>query len=203
MGSTTCPCASATAQQAGAGAHRIFDPGGGADGVAVADEGADVGGFVERIAGLQFLHEVDEEVGELSVDRVLDQNALHGNAGLAGVAEAAGDAAFGGVGEVGVAVDDDGGVAAEFEDDFLFSGAALDVPADGHAAGEADELDAVVGDEEAGVFVGERKHVESAIGPAGLLHAFGEKQRAERSLGRGLQDHGASGGDCRGDFVRD
>ena len=134
---------------------------------------------------------------------MLDQNALHGNAGLAGIAEASGDAALGGVAEVGVAVDDDGGIAAEFEDDFLFSGAALDVPADGDAAGEADELDAVVGDEKAGVFVGERQHVEAAVGPSRLLHALGEKQRAERRLGRGLQHHGATGGDGGGDFVGD
>ncbi len=134
---------------------------------------------------------------------MLDQDALDGDAGLTGVAEASGDAAVGGVGEVGVAVDDDGGVAAEFEDDFLFSGAALDVPADGNAAGEADELDAVVGDEQAGIFVGEREDVEAAIGPSGLLHALGEKQRAERRLRGGLEDHGASGGDGRSNFVRD
>jgi hypothetical protein len=199
VGSTTS-CASAAAEQAGAGADCFFDPVG-ADGVAFPDQRADVGGLIERIAGLQLLHAFDEQVGELSVDRMLDQNALHGNAGLAGVAEASGDAALGGVGEVGVAVDDDGRVAAEFENDFLFSGAALDVPADGDAAGEADELDAVVGDEQAGVFVGEREHVEAAIGPARLLYALGEKQRAERSLGRGLQNHGAAGSDGRSNFV--
>ena len=134
---------------------------------------------------------------------MLDQNALHGNAGLSGVAEAAGNAALGGVGKIGIAVDDDAGVAAQFEHDFLLSGAALDVPADGHAAREADELDAFIGDEQTGIFVGERKDVEAAIGPAGLLHAFGQKQRAQRRLGRGLQHHGATGGDGRGDFVRD
>ena len=172
-------------------------------GVALADERADVGGFVERIAGLQFLDAFDEEVGEFSVDGVLDQDALDRDAGLAGVAEASGDAAVGGVGEVGVAVDDYGGVASEFEDDFLLPGAAFDVPADGYAAGEADELDAVVGDEKTGVFVGEREDVEAAVGPSRLLHALRQKQRAERRLRRGLQDHGASGGDGRSNFVGD
>ena len=98
---------------------------------------------------------------------------------------------------------DDGGVAPEFENDFLFSGAALDVPSDGDAAGEADELDAIVGDQEAGIFVGEREHIEAAVGPSGLLHAFGEKKRAERRLRRGLQDDGASGGNGGSDFVGD
>ena len=134
---------------------------------------------------------------------MLDEDALHRDASLASVAEATRNAAVGGVFEVGIAVHDDRGVAAEFEDDFLFSGAAFDVPADGGAAGEADELDALVGDEEARVLVGEWEHVEPAIGPSGLLHAFGEKQRAERSLRCGLQDHGASCGDSRSNFVRD
>ena len=48
--------ASATAEQARSRADGIFDPRRGADGVAFADERADVGGFVERIASLQFLH---------------------------------------------------------------------------------------------------------------------------------------------------
>ena len=203
MGSTTEPLAAAAAEQAGAGANRFFDPVDGADGVALADERTDVGGFIQRIANFQFLHAFDKKIGELAVDRVLDQNALHGNAGLTGIGEASGNAAFGGIVEVGVAVHDDGGIAAQFEHDFLFSGAALDVPTDGHAAGEADELDAVVGDQQTGVFVGERQHVEAAIGPARLLHAFGQKQRAERRLRRRLQHHGASGGDGRRDFVRD
>ncbi len=132
---------------------------------------------------------------------MLDKNALHGNAGLAGIRESAGDAALGGVFEVSVAVDDDGSVTAQFEDNFLFTGAALDVPADGHAAGETDQLDAVVGDQKAGIIVGEGEHVEPAVRPSRLLHAFGEKQRAERRLGRGLQHHGTSGGDGRGNFV--
>src|ERR1700727_380103 len=109
-------------------------------------------------------------VGELSINGLLDQNALHGDASLSGIAEAAGDAAIGGVTEVGIAVDDDAGVAAEFEDDFLFSSAALDVPANGDAAGKADELDALVGDEEAGIVVGEREDVEAAVGPCRLLN---------------------------------
>src|SRR5262249_49862382 len=40
-----------------------------------------------------------------------------------------------------------------------------------------------------------------AVGPSSLLHALGEKQRAEGRLRRGLEDHGTSGGDGRSDFV--
>jgi hypothetical protein len=85
---------------------------------------------------------------------LLDEDALDGDAGLAGVAEASGDATVSCVAQIGVAVDDDGGVASELEDDFFLPGAALDIPADWDAAGEADELDAVVGDEQAGVLIG-------------------------------------------------
>ena len=159
----------------------------GADSVAFANERADIGGFVERVAGLELLDAFDQQISEFSVNRLLDENALNRNAGLTGISETSGDAAVGGVGEVGVAVNDDRRVAAEFEDDFLFSCATLDVPTNGNAAGETDELDAVVGDEQSGVFIGKRKDVEAAIRPSRLLDALRQKQRAERRLRRGLQ----------------
>ena len=98
---------------------------------------------------------------------------MHGNAGLAGITEASGDAAVGGVGEVGVAVDDYASVSAQLEDHFLLAGIFLDLPSHGGAAGEADELDALVGDQQGGVFIGEWEDVEGAVGPSGLLHALG------------------------------
>ena len=78
--------AAAAAKQAGAGADRFVDPAYGADRVAFANERADVGGFIERIAGFQLLYAFDEEVGEPAVDRMLHQNALHGNTSLPGIA---------------------------------------------------------------------------------------------------------------------
>ena len=189
------------AEQSGSGADGFVDPAYCASGIGLANERTDVGGFIERVARLELLHAFDEQIGEFSVDRVFDKDPLDGDAGLASVGEASGDAAAGDVVEVGVAVNYYCGVATEFEDNFLFSGAALDVPSDGYASGEADEFDAVVGDEKAGVVVRERENVETAIGPSGLLHALSEKQRAERRLRRWLQDHGTSGGDGRSDFV--
>ena len=47
--------ASTAAQQARAATDGFFDPGDRADGVAFADDRANVGGLVERISGLQFL----------------------------------------------------------------------------------------------------------------------------------------------------
>ena len=135
---------------------------------------------------------------------MLHQNALNRNASLAGIAESPGHAAIGGVFEIGVAVHNDGGVAAQFEHDFLFSRArVLMSQPTGTLPVKADELDAVVGDQQAGIFIREREHVESAIGPTRLLHALGEKQRAERRLRRRLQHHGATGGNGRRNFVGD
>jgi hypothetical protein len=54
-------------------------------------------------------------------------------------------------------VDDDAGIASEFENDFFLSRVILDRPADGGAAGEADELDALIGDEQTGIFVREQQ----------------------------------------------
>ena len=71
-----------------------------------------------------FFTPCDQQISEFAVDGLLHQDALHGNAGLPGVAESARDATFGGVLEIGVAVDDDAGVAAQFEDDFFLAGAA-------------------------------------------------------------------------------
>jgi len=87
---------------------------------------------------------VHQEIGELAIDRLLDQNALHGNAGLPGVAEAAGHAAVGGIGEIGVAVHDRSGVAAKFQRDFFLAGAALDIPATGTLPVKLNQLDALV-----------------------------------------------------------
>src|SRR5207302_3964995 len=112
--------ATASAQEAGSGAHRFVNPSCGTDGVTFADEWADVGGFIHRIAGLQLLDGFDQQVGEFSIDGLFDQNALHGYAGLASIGEAAYDAAFGSIGDISVAVDQDGGIASEFENDLLF-----------------------------------------------------------------------------------
>ena len=79
---------------------------------------------------------------------MLDQNALHGNAGLSGVSKASGDAAVGGVSEIGIAVDDDARIPSQFENYFFLSRVVLDGPTDGGAAGEADELDAFISDQQ-------------------------------------------------------
>ena len=51
--------AAASAEQAGAGADRLFDPALGAGGVALTNEWPDIGGVVEGIADFQFLDPFD------------------------------------------------------------------------------------------------------------------------------------------------
>jgi hypothetical protein len=151
----------------------------------------------------QLAHARQQQLGEFPVDGVLDQNALHGNAGLSGVGKASCNAAVGGVCEIGIAVNDDARIAAQFENDFFLPRVVLDGPTDSGAAGETDELDALIGDQQSGIFVREQKRIESAIGPSRLLNHFRQQQRGERRLRRGLEHHGTAGGNGRRDFVGD
>ena len=85
---------------------------------------------------------------------MLHQDALHGNAGLPGIAKTAGHATFRGISEIAVVVHDDARIAAEFQHDLFLARFVLDRPADAGAAREANELDALVGHEQACIFVG-------------------------------------------------
>src|SRR5439155_494037 len=130
--------------------HRFLHPLSGTYGITFANERAEVGGVVHRIADLQLTHSRKEQVSKFGNRRTLDQNALHRNAGLAGIAEAARNAALRSPGDIGVAVDDYSGTASKLEHNLLLAGAALDLPANGSAAGEAGQLDATVGHEQPG-----------------------------------------------------
>ena len=90
---------------------------------------------------------------EFGKDGPVDKNPLDGNAGLAGIAEPAGYTAVSRSGNVRVVVHDDGGIASQLEQNLLLSRALFNVPADWSTSGEADQLDAFVGDENAGIFI--------------------------------------------------
>src|SRR5579862_4356248 len=92
-------------------------------------------------------------------------------------------------------------IATEFEHNFFLSGAAFDLPSHRSAAGKADELDAIVGDQQARVFVRERKNVECTVRQARLLNRFGEKEGGEWGLRGRLQNHRAPGGNRWRNFV--
>src|ERR1019366_10085504 len=114
--------ASATGQDLRAGLRGFVEPGLDARGRHFVYHGTDVGVLGERIAGLQALRTADELADEGVVHALVHVHALHGDAGLSGVREAAPRDAFGGVREVGVVMDDDAGVAAELQRDALAPG---------------------------------------------------------------------------------
>ena len=84
----------------------------------------DVGGLVERVADLERRDRRDEQAHELVVDLLVDDDALHADADLARVGEAAGDDALRRELQVGVLVDDRRRVVAELESDHLHAGVA-------------------------------------------------------------------------------
>src|SRR4029077_1853787 len=192
----------AAAQQAGAAANRLLHPVSRANRVALANERPDIGGFIQRIARLQFFHARQEQVGEFPVDRPLHQDALHRNSRLPSVSETARHVSLGGVSQVSVAVHDDASIPAEFESNFLLSRIFLDLPAHCRAAGETDHLQAVIAYQQACVLIRQRQHVEAAIGPARLLDHLRHQQRRQGCLRRRLQYHGAARRDRRRDLMR-
>ena len=109
----------------------------------------------------------DETLGELLEARLVHQDALGGDAGLAGVEVAAGDAALHRAREVGVGLDDDRGVAAQLERHPLGVRALADGPAGTGRAGEGDHPDARVVEQRRGVVVGAEQDGERARGVAG------------------------------------
>ena len=76
---------------------------------------------------------------------LVDEHPLDADADLAGVGERADEHAPDRPVEVGGLVDDHAGVAAELEDDLLLAGPLLHPPADRRAAGERQQLEALVG----------------------------------------------------------
>src|SRR5882672_2352960 len=133
---------------------------------------------------------------------MLNQDALHRNAGLPSVGKSARNATFGGVLQIAVAVHDHTGISAQLQYVLLFSGLILDRPSDGGAARKADELDSIIGDQQLRIFIREQQHIESTVGPARLLDNFRQQQSAQRSLRRRLENHGTSSGHRGSHFVR-
>src|SRR5438067_3022508 len=191
----------AAAKQSSSILHRLLHPLAGTDCISFANERAQVSRFIHGIADPQSAHAFEKQIGELLKYRTLNQNALDRDAGLAGVAESASNAAFRSPCKVGVAVDDYASVAAEFKHNFFLSRAALDLPPNRCAARKTDHLYTVVGNQKSGVFVGKRQHVESPIGQARLFNRLGQKKRTERSLRRWLQNNRAAACNRRSDLV--
>ncbi len=144
-----------------------------------------------------FCYPFKQQVGELGKGRALYQDALHRNAGLAGIGEASHHTTVSGVSQVGVAVHDHASIAPQLEDNFLFPAIFLDLPAHGGAAGETDQLDPFIRYQQSGVFVRERQHVQTAVRPARLLNRLCQQQSSQWSLRRGFEHERTPSGDRR------
>ena len=107
-------------------------------------------------------------VAQLVVDVGVDEDALHADAALARLVEGAEDDALDRVVEVGVGVDDHRGVAAQLQHHLLLAGLGLQVPADAGRAGEAEQLQPLVGGEEVGAVALGGQDREGALGQVGL-----------------------------------
>src|SRR6185437_16554551 len=117
------------------------------------DHRAEEGFRILGIARLQFLRGRDEALFDFVIERRVHENALHADAALPRLIEAARDQAR--YHEIEprflVRVDDAGCVAAEFQHHLLLARARLEFPAD-LAAGEREQLQALIRDERVGIF---------------------------------------------------
>src|SRR6185369_12811106 len=91
-------------------------------------------------------------------------------------------AALSGERKVGIAVNDQGRISTQLQDDLLLTRVALDCPTDRSATREAD-------------------HLQTVIRPSSLLHCFGQKDGTERRLWCGLQHQRTPGGNRGGYLV--
>ena len=165
--------------------------------------GRHVGGLVERVAHLERRDLRHEHGKELVVDRRVHDDALHRDADLAGVGKAAGHHPLHGQVEVGVVLDDGGGVVAQLERDHLHARVPGDLAPHRRAAGEAHHVGALVHDQ----LVADRRagadhDLQDAVGEAGLGEQLRQPQRGQWSAGGRLEHDGVAAGQGRRHLVR-
>ena len=115
---------------------RLIEPCHNALGGSMVDQRREIGMFVQRMTDFQIMHKWNEGVEEGLIHRIMDENPLHTNARLTGIAEAADRATRRSQGEVGIEVDDAASIAAKFQQHALAPGALLHGPASGNRASE-------------------------------------------------------------------
>src|SRR6056297_1582599 len=158
------------------------------------DDRSDVGGGVHRIAGHERPDACGQGLGERVVHVVVDEHALHRDARLPAVREAAPDDPLHGAVQVGVAMHQRAGVAAELQRDALAAGAALEHPAHAGRAGEREQRDAVVLDERRGVLDLGRDDREAVVRPACGQDRAAQQHRRGGRAGVGPEHDGIAGG---------
>ncbi|MNQ83227.1 hypothetical protein D3C85_983020 [compost metagenome] len=184
--------------------HRLLVVGEHLLAVLVADQGAEVGGRVVRLADLQAFCAGLQAGDELVEDRPLDVHALGAQAHLAAVGEGRAQGALDGLVHVAVGEHDAGVLAAQLQRHLAHAlgGGAHDGLAGAGLAGEGDGVDVRVGGEEgAGRVAAEAvHHVVHAGRHAGGVHHLAEQGGGGGGfLGR-LDHHGVAAGQRRADL---
>ncbi len=195
----------AARQERGPGVHGLLDPGLDALGRVLADQRADVGLGVGRVAGDLGLDGGHDARQQTVVHGRVRDDPLHGDAGLAALVVGEGGDAGGGPVEVGVggvvAEDDRGAVAAQLQGAVLARHRVHDRVADLLGTGEGDDRQPLVLDQGGHLVVGDREDAPGTRREFGLGEQFADDQAGERGGGGRLQDDRHAGCDRRGDLV--
>src|SRR5204863_8926252 len=83
------------------------------NGIAFANQRAEISGIVHGITDVPFAHPLEQQIAEFGKRRTLHQDAQHRDASLARISKASGNAALGSPGKIGITVNDDAGISAE------------------------------------------------------------------------------------------
>ena len=110
-----------------------------------------------RVTGDQGSGFRDQTIAKFVIDRGMDDDPLHADAGLSRLVEGTKDNPFDGVIQVGVGVHDHSRVAPQFQHDLFLAGLGFQVPADAGRAGEGQQFQSVVGGEQVGAVAGRRQ----------------------------------------------
>ena len=134
----------------------------------------------------------------------MHQHALDRGAALARVLVRALHRQIRGLVQIGVVHHDQRVVAAEFEHDAPVARLGSDVLADGHAAGEGDQVHVGVGQHLVGDLARiARDDLQHGLGQACLVEQLGQVDCREGHLLRGLEHHAVVGGHARDHLVGD
>src|SRR5450830_91199 len=204
LGEFTGGQAFATTQQARAFFLALGDVAQHAFHMGEADQGAEVGVLVFRVADADPRHTLDDLGFESGFQMARHKHTGAIGADLAGAVEVGHHRGVGGAVEVGVVENDQRRLAAQFHGHVLerrAGSAGHDFLAGVGAAGEGDFLDArVLGQPGADFTAAAGQNVEHAVRYAGRGVDLGQFQGGQRSDFNGLEDHRVAGGQGRGGF---
>src|SRR5690625_66075 len=194
--------AAAAGEEGGAPGEGIFNQLLHLAGGTLVDHGSHVGRLVELVAHPVPLGALDEGGRQLLDERPLHQDPLGGKAVLAGRPEGTAHDRVGGVLQVGVAHDEDGGVVAKLHRVLLEAPVAHDLLASGAAARERHQSYARVTHQRAAHDAARAgHHLQYVAGHARLPQRPGQAKRAQWRPAVRLHYHGIAAGDGRPHLV--